>query len=336
MAYTVTKLITGAYYASGIVSREFSTVTGSQFEDGLMMLNEIISDKTVEEDMIPYFTKYDFTSNAGKQTTFIPNLIQSETATFFIDGVRYEMTQLQRRRYWGSSRADNVQSLPFTYEVERVVGGANLNLYFIPNQNYTMQLWGLFRLSQVEINQDLTSRLTTVELGAVTVNGAGTLAIGQFLINGTDMAGAYATPQALAVAINNAQDEVRAQVFLGSMTLTSADNIVISTTGQGNPVNTINFVNFNLIDGFAKNQEYFPMVLDQFYITYLKYALANRLCYEFDYGVPPGVEKQLTKYESMISKKSQQIDLRMEKVSTLGTGTGINYGQVNLGHGWTI
>ncbi len=125
-------------------------------------------------------------------------------------------------------------------------------------------------------------------------------------------------------------------MFLGALTLTSFDNIVISTTGQGNPVNTINFFNFSLIDGVSKNQEYFPMVLDQFYITYLKYSLANRLCYEFDYAVPSGVEKQLAKYEAMISKKSQQIDLRMEKVSTLGTGTGINYGQVNLGHGWTI
>ena len=335
MSYTVTKLITDAFYTSGIVSRDFSTVSGSQFQDGLDMVNDIITDKTVEDDMIPYFSKYSFDSIQGKDVYFIPNLIQLETLVFFIGSIRYEMTNLERRRFFGSSRANNIQSLPFTFHVERCTGGANLNLYFVPNVDYPMEAWGQFSLSEVAINQDLTSKLTTVNLGAVNISGTGTLALNQFLVNGTDIAGNYATAAALAVAINNLQNDVRAQIVLGELILTAGINIVIATSGTGTVGNTITFVNFSTVDG-PKNQTYFPMVLDRFYISYLKYSLANRMCYEFDYEVPPGVKLQLAKYEAMISKRSQQLDLRMEKVSTLGTGTGINYGQVNLGHGWTI
>ncbi len=336
MSYTVLKLITNAYYISGIVSRDFQTVQGSQFADGLQALNEIISDKTVEDDMVPYYSNYTFPAAQGLQRYFIPNLIELETLVFFIGTIRYEMTNLHRRKYFGSSRADQIQSLPFTYHLERTTGGAFIFLYFLPNTAYPMELWGQFSLTQVALNQDLTNRLTTINLGAIGISGAGALGINEFVINGFDLTGGYATAQALAVAINNIQNDVRAQVLLGEMTLTSASDIVISTLGTQSVTNHVTFINFSTIDTIPKNQTYFPMVLDQFYITYLKYALANRLCFEFDYAVPPGISLQLAKYESMISKKSQQLDLRMEKISTLGTGTGINYAQVNLGHGWTI
>ena len=42
MAYTTNQLISGAYYASGVVSREFETVSGAQIGDGLEWLNNII------------------------------------------------------------------------------------------------------------------------------------------------------------------------------------------------------------------------------------------------------------------------------------------------------
>lgn len=339
MSYTVSKLVSNAYYISGIVSRDFQTVSGSQFEDGLQALNEIIGDKVVEDNMVPYYSHYTFPGQVGVEQYFVPNLIEIETLVFFIQDIRYEMTPLERRRYRGSSRANNIESLPFTYNVERQVGGALISLYFLPNVNYPLEAWGLFSLPQVYLNQDLMNSLCTVQLGAVNIAGpagVGTLLPGNFVINGTDMAGLYATPQALAVFINNQNIGVTAQVFLGQMTLVSASQITLATLGTETASNHITFTNFSTIDNVAKNQTYFPIQLDQFYITYLKYALAVRLCCEFDYVIPPGVQKQLDKYMFLISKRSQQLDLRMEKVSTLGTGTGISYGQVNLGHGWTI
>lgn len=232
MAYTTLQLINNAYYESGIVSRGFETVGGQQVTDGLMFLNDIIADKTIENGLIPYYQEHNFTAVAGQETYFIQNLISIDTFVFFIDTVRYSTQPQGRREYFGSSRADNIQSLPGAWHMERTFGGANLYIYFKPDQNFPLTLWGQFRLSEVTINQDLS------------------------------------------------------------------------------------------------------LTLDRFYINYLKFDLAARLCAEYNYTVPPGVAKQLAQYEDSISKKSGPMDLRLTKLSSLQRRGGINYAQVNIGHGW--
>lgn len=69
---------------------------------------------------------------------------------------------------------------------------------------------------------------------------------------------------------------------------------------------------------------------DRFYITYLKYALANRLCAEFSYSTPPNVRDQLLNYENKIRSKTRLIDLRMQKVSTLGNNYNWSWASVNI------
>lgn len=234
MAYTVTKLITNAFYSSGIVSLDFQTVSGSQLNTGLYLLNEILGEKFVENDKVPYYTKYDFNAVIGQEKYTIENLIEVESLVFFIDSVRYATQKIPRIQYFGSSRADNVQSLPYSWHLERELGGASIYLYFKPSQAFAMQIWGQFGLTDVALNQDLL------------------------------------------------------------------------------------------------------LTYDQFYISYLKYALAQRLCFNYNYDVPIGVERQLLKLEMDISKCVSPLDLRMQKVSTL-TGSGfISYSQVNLGKGWSV
>jgi len=233
MAYTTLQLINNAYYESGIVSRGFETVSGQQVQDGLQFLNDLIADKTVENGLIPYYEQYDFVAITGQEKYFIRDLIEIDTFVFYIDTVRYQTENRARREYFGTSRADNIESLPGSWHMERCFQGANLYIYFKPNQAYPLTLWGQFRLQQVTINQDLS------------------------------------------------------------------------------------------------------LTLDRFYINYLKFDLAARLCAEYNYAVPPGVAKSLSAYEDNISKKSGPMDLRLVKISSLQKRGGLNYGQVNIGKGWT-
>jgi len=232
MAYTTLQLINNAYYESGIVSRGFETVSGQQATDGLMFLNDLLADKTVENGLIPYYQEYDFPAVINQEKYFIEDLISIDTFVFYIDTVRYQTENRARREYFGTSRADNIQSLPGSWHMERCFQGANLYIYFKPNQAFPLTIWGQFRLQEVVINQDLS------------------------------------------------------------------------------------------------------LTLDRFYINYLKFDLAARLCAEYNYSVPPGVAKELAKYEDNISKKSGPMDLRLVKLSSLQRRGGINYGQVNIGHGW--
>ena len=201
MVYTVTNLVTDAFYVSGIVSRDFERPTGAQFEVGLNVLNNILTDKTVETDMIPYYTKYSFNAIPGVESYFIPNLEAADTLVFFLDGVRYQMREVHRIQFRGSPRA-KVNSLPFNWNLERCVGGALISLYFFPDKNYPLELWGIFRLPQVTLNQDLQSNTVTANLGTCTVAGAGTILPGQLVINGVNVAGTFATPATLVTYIN--------------------------------------------------------------------------------------------------------------------------------------
>src|ERR1700693_64758 len=232
MAYTTNQLISSSYYAAGVVSREFETVSGSQVGDGLVWLNNIITEKTVNESMIPYETTYNANFVVGQEIYSIPNLIQIDTLVFFLDAVRYAMKYEKKNAYFGPSRVENIQTLPFEWYFERQFGGGNLYIYFQPDRNYPMEIHGVFRIPSVSLGQDLS------------------------------------------------------------------------------------------------------LTLDEFYTTYLHYALADRICAEYAYTTPDNVIRQLGKYEAFINKNSRLLDLRIGKTSTLQKRGTFNYGFINLGHGW--
>ena len=136
MAFTTSQLITGAYYGSGVVTRELEEVTGVQLNDGLIWLNEILQDKTVDQMMIPYETTYTFTGVVGQEQYTVSDLIDINTLTFTLDTVRYSKLPVSRGKYFGRTRTINIQSLPGEYYFERGLGGGTLSMYFVPDQAY--------------------------------------------------------------------------------------------------------------------------------------------------------------------------------------------------------
>lgn len=232
MAYTTTNLIADAYYASGVVSREFETISGSQIGDGLEWVNNIITEKTIDVGMIPYETTYNANFVIGQEKYFIPNLTQIDTLVFFLDQVRYAMKYEKRNAYFGSSRVENIKTLPFEWYFERQFGGGNLYIYFQPDQNYPMEIHGIFSLAQIVLGQDLS------------------------------------------------------------------------------------------------------LTFDQYYTTYFRYALADRICAEYSYTTPDNVIRQLGKYEAFITKNSRILDMRLSKTSTLQKKGNFNWAFINLGKGW--
>lgn len=342
MAYTVSQLIAEAFYTSGIVSRQFQTVAGDQEAVGLLKLNEILTDTLIEDDMIPYFnTGYNFNLIAGQEKYFIPNMTELETFTFFIDSVRYSAFKKSTDKYFGSARANNILSLPFSWNAERTTGGMNLFLYFFPQQNYPAQLTGWFTLQPVALNQDLLSPLTTVNLGFVTVypipGGPYVLSAGQLVVNGIDLAGIYASATALVNYINTGVvPQISASLPGGNLVLTNlfGNNITVSTLGTESALTGITFNNFSTLNG-PLSITYNPQVFDQFYINYLQYRTADRLCTAYNFETPAQVKVQLLKYMEMISKRSSPRDLSISKISTMTVNNTINYSQINLGRGWT-
>lgn len=155
MTSTVAELITNAYFLSGKVARDYETPSGSEISDGLRWLNAIIAFKTANNRLIPYYSIYEDVTEVGVDEYFIPNLISVQTFTFNLGVVRFATYNSSRKTFFGTSRVDDTQNLPFECHFERCVGGSNLFLYFRPNGVYPIRIVGKFSLDSVTIGQDL-------------------------------------------------------------------------------------------------------------------------------------------------------------------------------------
>lgn len=361
MTYTVTNLITNAYSDSGVVATEFEALQGYQLTSGLQWFNELLGDKTMDSGDIPYITvQYPLVGVVGQEQYFIPNCIDIESIVFYIGSVRYQMQYLDRARYFGYPRANNINALPLAYHYERTFGGINLWVYFYPQQAYVFNVTGNFFLQNVSLNQDLTSRVATANLGIPRITGSSPFILnpGQLVINGVDLANTYAdvaafisyintgiippTPISLSTGVASTTPAVTAalagtQLVLtntGTLSFGSAAYILVQTNGVQSGSN-ITFSNFSTIGG-PYTYPFFCSSWDQFYLNYLEYQLAERICQKLNYNVPPGVATQLSRYQLQINKMAEPLDLMAQKVSVLSGSKAINYAAINIGQGWTV
>jgi len=161
MAYTARQLIIESWYLSGIVSRTMETVTGEQIADGLERFNAILDVATASVDLIPFWVEYNSVFVAGQEKYSIDNLVEIESATFFIDdgfgnNVRYSMQPASRQEYFAYSRANTILSLPYQWHMERTHTGADVYFYYFPQTNWNFQLWAKFSLLNLTLGTDLT------------------------------------------------------------------------------------------------------------------------------------------------------------------------------------
>lgn len=231
MAYTVTELITRAYYLSQVVSRELESVSGQQLDDALVWLNALLSLKSAYSRVIPYYQQYEFNAVTGQEKYFVPELVQAETLTFNIGPVRYSTSPQSRRAYFGTGRVDNISSLPFNWHFERVLGGSDVYLYFVPDAAYPVKIWGKFGFTNVTLNQNLL------------------------------------------------------------------------------------------------------LTYDEYYIDYLRYRLALRICSEFGIPFQPQSMLELEELEEAMTDVSPP-DMTLTKISSLQGSSPLNWGDINLGRGW--
>jgi hypothetical protein len=171
MAYTAQTLITRSWYLSGIVARNLQVVTGDQITDGLMMLNALLDFKQIETDLIPYWTYILLPAVPNQEFYFLPFIADIESVTFNIGPVRYPMDYTTRRKYYGTSRVDNIATLPFGWNYNRALGGGNLALYFLPSENFPLKIMAKLFLVDVQLNTDLTN-ITTAGLPYTFLNSA--------------------------------------------------------------------------------------------------------------------------------------------------------------------
>lgn len=323
MSYTAQQLVTRSWYLSGIVARNLQVPTGDQITDGLMLLNSLLDFKQVETDLIPYWTYIEFPLVSGQEYYFLPNVCEVELSTFNIGVVRYPMQSTNRRTYFGTSRVDNITTLPFNWNYNRGQGGGTLSMYFLPQANYPAKLMAKFFLTDVTLQTDLTNVFSTLSSGfvsniAVLNGGIGYTQIPTITINGNGTgATAYASvTEGTITSIN---------IISAGSGYTQIPTVTITGNGTG-AVAQANTSTFNFLQ--TQNSGY-----DTSYIEYLRYALAQYMCSEYGILFNPESEKILAKLQRELMYVSPP-DLTRLGTSILTDISGLNWGDVNIGMGW--
>ena len=114
------------------------------------------------------------------------------------------------------------------------------------------------------------------------------------------------------------------------------NNIFVETNGTQTYANTVNFSKFSTTSTIPLNQTFASLWFDQFYINYLEYELAERICSKFNFTMPEEAAKQLERYRNSINALAEPLDLSIQKVSCLQSPRALNYAQANLGRGYTV
>lgn len=163
MAYTAQKLITQSWYLSGIEARELQSVDGDRVAVGLELLNDLLNFKQGDTSLIPYF-KYESTISTvvGQEKYSLANWADIKGLSFNLGTVRYKMTYIDNNQYFSQVRVNNITSLPFTYTFIRENGGIALYLYYLPDQIYTLNIFGKKYLTEVSLQTDLSLTLDKV------------------------------------------------------------------------------------------------------------------------------------------------------------------------------
>lgn len=160
--YTTQDLITNAFYLSQIVARGLQTVTQDQINDGLWRLNGFIAMKGAQTKLVPYYKEVQGNFITDQEMYFIPGLTEIETLVFYLpdsngnNAVRFSMREETRFDYFATGRVEGIDALPYQWHLERVYGGANLYVYYLPQQDYAYTMLGKFELAPVQLNQILS------------------------------------------------------------------------------------------------------------------------------------------------------------------------------------
>lgn len=324
MTYTAQTLVTRSWYLSGIVARNLQQPTGDQINNGLALLNSLLDFKQIEIDLIPYWTYIEMPLIPGVEFYYLPNICAVESSTFNIGPVRYPMVSAQRRAYFGTSRVDNINTLPFDWNFNRGQNGGTMSFYFLPQSNYPCKMMVKIFLNDVSLQADLTNVLSGLSSGFVssislTNPGSGYTQIPTVTITGT---GTGATASA------NVSNGVITSINLINAGSGYTQTPIVTITGNGTgAVAKANVTNYTFLQ--TGNAGY-----DTSYIEYLRYELANYMCNEYGVSFSDANMARLAEYRRQLMDVSPP-DLSRTGTTILGSNAqGYNWGDVNIGQGW--
>lgn len=330
MSYTALQLINRAYFLSQVVSRNLQTTTGDQASDGLYMLNALLDVKSMDLHLIPYFTEYEFDTIASTESYWVPNLLYVDSMTFNIGTVRYSMEEMTRKGYFSTPRVDDVYSLPFSYRVERgyyddIISTAAGTTTLTSSSNSVQYLTGS---TTQTILLPVTSTLSLDDTFTIVNNSTGIVTVQS---SGADTVLAMNGNTAAIYTCISTTGTTAASWSYAATDLLSATGAYVYLYFVPDQAYTVKiWGKFGLTDVTLTTD--LSTLYDNFYLEYLRYALADYICGEWGVTFPDASKRRLAEYMKKLKMVSPP-DLSIQKRTYFGSKPGLDWQLVNI-PGW--
>ena len=115
---------------------------------------------------ISYYDRTEIPAVIGQENYWVDNLVEVDTVTVTLDEVRYPMNYVDRNKYWGEGRVNNITALPYSFYSERQINadtnipGTMLWFYWLPAQSdYTFEVVGRSSLEVLALSSVISNYL---------------------------------------------------------------------------------------------------------------------------------------------------------------------------------
>lgn len=153
-------LIQDAYRLAQIIPEIGDAATESQLETGLRLLNNIISEINITGDVIALLSRDTFTLNSGASSVFLTGYIDIMEIHYPLGNVRMRPAVNHLQNYFKFASITNASGLPVNVYAFRTVDGLTLEVFFSADQEYSINVFGVKKISTLDYNDDIAGNNT--------------------------------------------------------------------------------------------------------------------------------------------------------------------------------
>lgn len=153
----VIEIINDAYRFGKVIPYPGYNISSEEITLAERLLRTIINKLNIDGGNIALNSQETFTLTASDSTISLAGYIELLKVQYLLGNVRQDVTLQNINDFYDQARVLNTQSIPYLGYAKRTGSGIDLNLYFTPISDYTIEVNGVKGLNYLTRDDELTA-----------------------------------------------------------------------------------------------------------------------------------------------------------------------------------
>lgn len=151
----VAVLIQDAFREANIIA-ETEAVTSTDSNVGLRLLNRLIKEININGEEIVLLSSQTFNLTSGSSSITLTNFIELSSVQYNLGSIWVDMSILPLKQFRREANLTNTGGFPYAGFVKRTETDIDLEVYFVPNKDYSLRVDGYKKIGSVTLNDTIT------------------------------------------------------------------------------------------------------------------------------------------------------------------------------------